>query len=43
MEMCNVDNSKIKMMATAPRERGRVLILESSTACSVECYSLVSP
>jgi hypothetical protein len=41
MGMCNVHNSKIKVMATAPRERGRVLILESIIACSVECYSLV--
>jgi hypothetical protein len=41
MGMCNVDNSEIKVMARAPRERGRVLILESIIACSGECYSLV--
>jgi len=35
-EICNVDNSEVK-----PRERGRVLILKSIIACSVECYSLV--
>jgi len=41
MGMCNVDNSEIKVMARAPRERGRVLILESIIACRVECYLLL--
>jgi len=41
MGMCNVDNSEIKVMARAPSERGRVLIVESITACGVKWYLLV--
>ena len=41
MGMCNVDDREIKVMARASSETGRVLILESITACGVECYLLV--